>query len=86
VFPELADVVGQPLACWALGAAAFLSLTGPPGRGKTMLANAAGLLPPTDARYSGRHIRDADSSSTAVPGATVLRCITQSRRDGRQRR
>lgn len=72
--PELSEVVGQPLACWALEVAAagghHLLMSGPPGIGKTMLAQRLpGLLPPlTDAQVlEVAAIRDAfDGSGVGV--------------------
>ncbi|MGA9870530.1 MAG: YifB family Mg chelatase-like AAA ATPase [Rhodococcus sp. (in: high G+C Gram-positive bacteria)] len=54
-YPDMSEVVGQPEARWALEVAAagahHIMLTGPPGIGKTMLAQRLpGILPPlTDA-------------------------------------
>ncbi|OQO90093.1 hypothetical protein B1813_19960 [Saccharomonospora piscinae] len=77
--PDLADVVGQPEARWALEVAAagghHVLLTGPPGIGKTMLATRLpGLLPPlsADEALEVAAIRSVDGSlSRSAPLATV---------------
>lgn len=73
-YGELADVQGQPFACWALEVAAagghHLLMTGSPGSGKTMLAQRLpGLLPPLtdDQVLEVAAIRDAtDGNGGAV--------------------
>lgn len=77
--PDLADVVGQPEARWALEVAAagghHVLLTGPPGIGKTMLATRLpGLLPPLskDEALEVAAIRSVDGSlSRSAPLALV---------------
>ncbi len=74
VFPELSEVLGQPLACRALEVAAagghHILMSGPPGVGKSMLAQRLpGLLPPlTDEQVlEVAAIRDAlDGSGSEV--------------------
>jgi magnesium chelatase family protein len=66
---DLADVVGQPEARWALEVAAagghHMLMIGPPGVGKTMLAQRLpGLLPPlsTDEAFEVTAVRSVDGS------------------------
>lgn len=75
-YGELADVQGQPFACWALEVAAagghHLLMTGSPGSGKTMLAQRLpGLLPPLtdDQVLEVAAIRDASDGN----GSTITR-------------
>lgn len=76
--PDLADVVGQPEARWAVEVAAagghHLLLVGPPGVGKTMLAHRLpGLLPPLrdDEALEVTALRSVDGSLR--PGAPLVR-------------
>lgn len=75
---DLADVVGQPEARWALEVAAagghHVLLVGPPGVGKTMLAHRLpGLLPPLsdDEALEVTAVRSVDGSLT--PGSPLVR-------------
>ncbi|GAB3273368.1 YifB family Mg chelatase-like AAA ATPase [Parahaliea aestuarii] len=59
-YPDLAEVIGQPLACRVLEVAAsgghHLLLSGPPGTGKTLLASRLpGILPAMDREQALTH-------------------------------
>lgn len=78
VVPDLADVIGQPEARWALEVAAagghHVFLVGPPGVGKTMLAHRLpGLLPPLsdDEALEVTAVHSVDGS--LLPGAPLIR-------------
>ncbi|WP_116366992.1 YifB family Mg chelatase-like AAA ATPase [Parahaliea mediterranea] len=69
--PDLADVIGQPLACRVLEVAAsgghHLLLSGPPGTGKTLLASRLpGILPPMDGAQAITHAALQDLSGDAA--------------------
>ncbi|WP_369134409.1 YifB family Mg chelatase-like AAA ATPase [Modestobacter sp. I12A-02662] len=75
--PDLADVVGQAVGRRAVEVAAagghHLFLSGPPGAGKTMLAERLpGLLPPLDERSSLEVTAIASIAGTLPPGAPLV--------------
>jgi magnesium chelatase family protein len=75
--PDLADVVGQAAGRRAVEVAAagghHLFLSGPPGAGKTMLAERLpGLLPPLDERSSLEVTAIASIAGTLPPGAPLV--------------
>jgi len=76
--PDLADVRGQPLGRLAVEVAAagghHLLLTGPPGAGKTMLAERLpGLLPPLDTAQSLEVTRIHSAAGVPLPGGALIR-------------
>jgi magnesium chelatase family protein len=75
--PDLADVVGQAAGRRAVEVAAagghHLFLAGPPGAGKTMLAERLpGLLPPLDERSALEVTAIASIAGTLPPGAPLV--------------
>ena len=75
---DLADLRGQPLGRWALEIAAagghHLLLIGPPGSGKTMLANRlAGILPPLEGRDALEVTKIHSAAGLAVPNGELVR-------------
>lgn len=76
--PDLADVRGQPLGRLAVEVAAagghHLLLVGPPGAGKTMLAERLpGLLPPLDAAEALEVTRIHSAAGLRLPPAVLVR-------------
>lgn len=75
--PDLADVRGQPLARLALEVAAagshHLLMVGPPGAGKTMLAERLpGLLPPLTPAEALEVTRVHSAAGLSLPGGALL--------------
>ncbi|MCP5026474.1 MAG: YifB family Mg chelatase-like AAA ATPase [Actinomycetia bacterium] len=78
VVPDLADVQGQPVARLALEVAAAgahnLLLIGPPGAGKTMLAQRLpGILPPLDAANALETTRIHSAAGLTLPPDGLIR-------------
>lgn len=76
--PDLADVRGQPLARLAVEVAAagghHLLLAGPPGAGKTMLAQRLpGILPPLDPAMAVRVTSIHSAAGLAIPAGGLVR-------------
>ena len=78
VGPDLADVRGQPLGRFAVEVAAagahHLLMVGPPGAGKTMLAERLpGLLPPLDPDEALEVTRIHSAAGLPLPPAVLIR-------------
>jgi magnesium chelatase family protein len=76
--PDLADVMGQPLGRFAVEVAAagghHLLLVGPPGAGKTMLAQRlAGILPPLGRDQALEVTRIHSAAGLPLPDGRLLR-------------